>query len=550
MGTEKINGHDLQKMFASGLAILSERYKEVDLLNVFPVPDGDTGTNMYLTLAAAVDEVKADISPSVGKVAEAVSRGALMGARGNSGVILSQLLRGFSLSVSKKEFITVKEFSNALMEGVEIAFRSVMKPVEGTILTVAREAAKTAVSEANRSSILDVVLKKTCETAEHILKQTPEMLPALKEAGVVDAGGMGWLIVLQGFYKAITGELGQNEPQSKVPHVTDSQKVKNALKPDDSNKNFDLKFPYCTEILFKNSSEQIDSIREKLASLGDSLLVVGAEGIIKIHIHTAHPEEVLGICLKAGSLSNVKISNMSEQAADLSGSRPLKGTAAPGSPGKAFGIVSVASGEGITQLMQSLGADEIIAGGQSMNPSIHDLVTAVEKIDSDNIIILPNNSNIIMSANQVSAVTQKSVKVVPTRTIPEGIAALLSITPGMTPEDAFRAMMDAYEGIKTGEVTYAVRATTINGIEIGQGNTIGLFGDDITVGDTIPETVTGMLEKMISPESDICSIYYGDAISINEAETLVKELQFSFPKIDFELHYGGQPIYYYIISVE
>lgn len=547
MGTEKINGHDLQKMLTSGLTFLTEKYKEVDSLNVFPVPDGDTGTNMYLTLAAAVDEARANSSSSVGKVAGAVSRGALMGARGNSGVILSQLLRGFSLSVANKESITAKEFSTALMEGVEIAFRAVMKPVEGTILTVAREAAKTAVREANRSLLLDVILRKTCETAEYTLKQTPEMLPALKEAGVVDAGGMGWLIILQGFRKAITGDVIEYQSQTKTPPLINVPDVTDNLNPDNSRENFDLKFPYCTEILLKTTSEETNSLREKLNSLGDSLIVVCAEGMVKVHIHTAHPEVVLGICLKSGYLSNVKISNMVEQAAALSETQPVQNK---GKSGTSFGVVSVASGEGITKIMKNLGADEIITGGQSMNPSIQDLVNAVEKIKSDTVIILPNNSNIIMSANQVSAVTKKSVKVVPTKSIPEGLAALLGISPGMTPDDAYRVMLQAYEGVKTGEVTYAVRDTTINGVRIEQGNTIGLFGDDITVGDTVTETVTGMLAKMISSENEICSVYYGDSINRNEAETLVEELQFSFPKIDFELHYGGQPIYYYLISVE
>lgn len=547
MATEMINGHDLQKMLTSGLAFLTERYKEVDLLNVFPVPDGDTGTNMYLTLAAAVDEAKANSSPSVGKVAGAVSRGALMGARGNSGVILSQLLRGFSLSVANKDAITGMEFSQALMQGVEIAFRAVMKPVEGTILTVAREAAKTAVRESDRSRLLDVILKKTCETAEYTLKQTPDMLPALKEAGVVDAGGMGWLVILQGFYQAVTGDLIQYESQTKAPRDINAPEEKNTLNPDNSHDNFDLKFLYCTEILFKAPSEETDSLREKLNSLGDSLLVVGAEGIVKVHIHTAHPEVVLGICLKTGSLSNVKITNMVEQAAVLSESQSVQNT---GKSGKSFAVVSVASGEGITKVMKNLGTDEVITGGQSMNPSIQALVTAVEKTDSDTVIILPNNSNIVMSANQVSSVTKKTVKVVPTKTIPEGIAALLAISPGMAPEEAFRVMSYAYRGVKTGEVTYAVRDTTINGIKIEQGNTIGLFGDDITVGDTVRETITSMLTKMISSENEVCSIYYGEEISSNEAETLVEELEFCFPHIDFELQYGGQPIYYYIISVE
>lgn len=534
MATEKINGNDLYRMLASGLVILSERYKEVDLLNVFPVPDGDTGTNMLHTLTAAVDEVSVNNRTSVSKAAEAASRGALMGARGNSGVILSQLLRGFALSIKDKDTITAKEFSTALAEGVNIAVKAVMKPVEGTILTVARDAAKIAIQEANKNLTLEQVLEETCKTAEATLKRTPDLLPALKEAGVVDAGGMGWFIILQGFNKALSVDTSFDK------NLPDSEQFFTRVDQAGRNESPIFENPYCTEILLKPLSAVDDRLTEELSGYGDSLLIAESDGLVKIHIHTALPQEVVGLCLNYGALSKVKIENMNEQAAQNVSEKKRK----------PFGIISVASGEGITGVMKSLGVDTVISGGQSMNPSISQLLQGVEDLNTDTVIILPNNSNIILSANQIPEMTVKTVHVIPTRTIPEALAALLAVSPQMEAGQAANAMVSAAGNVRTGEVTYAVRDTTINGIEINKGNAIGLFKDEVLSGNTINETVTDLLKKMIIPGSELCTVYFGEMIDKNDAEKLSAELSEHFPEIDIEIIDGGQPVYYYIISVE
>lgn len=534
MVTEKLNGYDLLRMLSSGLATFSKRYKEVDLLNVFPVPDGDTGTNMFHTLSAAVDEAAANKTTSTGKVAKAASQGALMGARGNSGVILSQLLRGFALALTDKETISAKEFSIALVEGVNVAVRAVMKPVEGTILTVAREASMTAVREANKNKTLEQVLLDTCKTAEATLMSTPDLLPILKDAGVVDAGGMGWLIILQGFYAGLSGE------SVEIDEIIEFSGKQPSSAPENRVKAHDFRYPYCTEILLRPEKSDGEELKEELMAYGDSLLAVFSEGFIKVHIHTASPQEVLGICLNYGSLTNVKIENMNEQATRKE----------IGMPKKPFGIISVANGDGITGIMKSLGADEVIYGGQSMNPSISQMLETLEKLNTDTVILLPNNKNIILSANQITEMTDKTVWIIPTNTIPEGIAALLSVLPEMEPARVVTAMTSAVKSIKTGEVTYAVRDTVINGCDIKKGDSIGLFEDTVLVGENVNNTVVKILDKMISPESEVCTIYMGEMAEKNEAELLAAELSERFQGIDIELLDGGQPVYYYIISVE
>ncbi|HWI55415.1 MAG TPA: DAK2 domain-containing protein [Desulfobacteria bacterium] len=532
--TDNINGNDLIRMLASGLAAISKRYKEVDLLNVFPVPDGDTGTNMFYTMSAAVDEAAANKSSSAGQVAKAASQGALMGARGNSGVILSQLLRGFAQALLDKETITAKEFAIALVQGVDVAVKAVMKPVEGTILTVAREASRTAVREGNKNQPLKQVLLETCKTAESTLLRTPDLLPVLKEAGVVDAGGMGWFIILQGFFSGLFGEskgIGEIEQFSGKQYQPAKENTVDVP---------ELLNPYCTEVLLKPVNADAEGLKEELMEYGDSILAAASDGLFKVHIHTARPNEVIGICLRYGSLSKVKIENMNEQIAQEEQQMPKK----------PFGIISVASGEGITGIMKSLGADDIISGGQSMNPSISQILDKVEKLNSDTVIILPNNSNIILSANQVPEMTGKTVHVIPTKTIPEGVAALLSVSPEMDPLQAVNTMDSAKNSIKTGEVTYAVRDTTINSIEIKKGNAIGLFEDKVTVGENVNDTVFKLLDEMISPDSEVCTIYFGEMTDNKDAEQLAAELSKRFREIDIELLDGGQPVYYYLISVE
>ena len=535
MGTDILNGNDYQKMLLSGLAQLNERYREVDLLNVFPVPDGDTGTNMYLTLSAAVNEVaRGKCSSSIGEVAELASMGSLMGARGNSGVILSRLFRGFAKAVKDMNQISGKVFAQALNEGVNLAVKAVLKPVEGTILTVGRAAAKEAISASEKKHSMEKILMDTCIAAEKTLNLTPEMLPVLKEAGVVDAGGMGWLIILKGFYLSL---------QSSETDLFDKASEAPAPKPVTVNTgiSIDLKFPYCTELLIRSVVSDYSLLKESLEKIGDSFVFVDSDGLIKVHIHTAKPGLVLENCLKYGPIFDVKINNMDEQSAN----------ALVKIEKKPFGVVSVSVGDGITRIMKSLGADEVILGGQSMNPSAKEILLAVEKVNSETVLILPNNSNIMLTAGQVSGLTNKKVVVIPSKTIPQGLAALLSINPMMETETMINSLNSAISSVKTGEVTYAVRDTLVNSKKVAKGDIIGLSdGEILEVGSDISNTVINLMKKMITPDNEICSIYFGNLVTTENANNLFQELENSFPDLEFDLHYGGQPLYYYIISVE
>ncbi len=536
MVTEFLTGQDLKKMLSSGLVYLEEKYKEIDSLNVFPVPDGDTGTNMYLTLAAAVKETEAvNDQSSVSAVAEAASQGALMGARGNSGVILSQLMRGLARGLKNMDSVPGKVFAKALDEGTRVAYLAVIKPVEGTILTVAREAAKEAQKAARLNQPLPEVLQAACQAAEETLNRTPDMLPALREAGVVDAGGMGWLIILQGF----CGGLLDDRPT--VPAKTRVEYARPAAAGIASGIEADLEFPYCTEVLIKSGGMKTEGLKNNLLELGDSLMIVDSDGLVRVHIHSAHPGVILETCLKYGSLTDIKINNMNEQKAK---------TAFPKAK-KTFGVVAVAAGEGLKNIMTSLGADRVITGGQTMNPSIQELVQAVEDIEAGTVIILPNNSNILLTANQVGSLTGKQVKVIPTRTVPQGLAALVAIPAGAEVKKVVKSMQSSLGRVKTGEVTYAVRDTKIDGQEIKKGSIIGLFNDKIVqTGSAVREVVSGLLERMITPADEICTLYSGEMIADQEAQDLVGQLAEKFSQVEFELHSGGQPLYYYIISVE
>jgi len=535
--TEVLSGYELKKMLNSGLAYLAVRYKDVDLLNVFPVPDGDTGTNMYLTLTSAVQEVgKAGNLSSIGGVAEAASRGALMGARGNSGVILSQLLRGMARCLKNMDRVSAKVFAQALDEGVKVAVKAVIRPVEGTILTVARESAKEALKASGKNLSIVEMLKKTCQAAEKTLNRTPEMLSALREAGVVDAGGMGWLIILQGFRAGLedgrTPGFAQAEP-GKPPDIK-LEKVKHVLK-----------YPYCTEILIKTDNADTGKLQEGLQKLGDSLLVVGTEGFARIHIHSAHPGTVLEECLKHGSLTQVKVTNMNEQTSQAEAGKDREPALKP------YGIVSVAIGEGIKKIMESLGADKVITGGQTMNPSAGEMLQAIEDVKAETVIILPNNSNILMAANQVAELSDMQVKVVPSRTVPQGLAALLAVTPGASTEKIVENMTESVKNVKTGEITYAVRDTQVDGQKVQKGAIIGLHDNQIVNwGSEVGNVVLGLLEKMAAPDDEVCTLYHGEMVTGEEARSLLGILEEKFANLEFELHYGGQPLYYYIISVE
>lgn len=550
MQRELLSGRDFTKMMASGLAELSANYKDVDSLNVFPVPDGDTGTNMYLTFNAAHQEItKSADTSSVTSIAEAASKGALMGARGNSGVILSQLLRGFAKGVKDLDTIEAKHVAEALNEGVNIAYKAVMKPVEGTILTVAREAAKEAMKAARTTDSPAEVLRQALIQAEETLNLTPEMLPALKEAGVVDAGGMGWLVILKGFYQGLTDqtiEIDQKPVSVKedTRDASDQRRVEASAFIDEEEEDV-FTFPYCTEVLVHVSAAvDLESIRKELADAGNSLLVVDSDGFLKVHIHSAHPGEIIETCLKYGSLKDVKINNMLDQAQAKKELEAARHTLP-------YAVISVASGDGLKEIMEDLGAAQVITGGQSMNPSIQEIVDAVNAIDADTVVILPNNSNIIMTANQVAEMTDKKVEIIPTKSVVQGISALLTVAPGMALENLLKGMKANVAHVKTGEITFSVRDTNLNGLEIKKGNILGLADGEISVvGDHVKDTTLALVNKMIEPDSEICSIYYGEEVTEAEARELAEELQNHYEDLEFELNFGGQPLYYYMISVE
>ncbi|MDT3700287.1 MAG: DAK2 domain-containing protein [Thermincola sp.] len=542
MTTEILNGHDVKRMFDAALAGLAKRHKEIDALNVFPVPDGDTGTNMYLTFASAVEEAARAGNPSsVGLVVEAAARGSLMGARGNSGVILSQLLRGFAQELKNSEQMNNITFAQALEEGVKVAFKAIMKPVEGTILTVAREAAKTALKTANRGSNMAGLLKNTCDVAEETLRNTPKMLPALANAGVVDAGGMGWLVILRGFQTAVSGEGAEEIHNSVDIVINQDREIVEA---------FNIQYPYCTELLV-NTTDGIGDLRSSLEQLGDSLMIAESGSLTRVHVHSAHPGQVIESCLRYGSLKDVKVTNMIDQAAQAAKPASAVVVTPAARDGKTFGIVSVAMGEGIKSVMESLGADVVVTGGQTMNPSTQEMLAAVSQLGTDAVIVLPNNKNIIMSANQLVDLSDKKIVVIPSQSIPQGLAALLAIIPGSDLEKTAKLMREACGRVKTGEVTYAVRSTKVNDRTIEKGEILGLCDDEIiTAGTEIGVVVTELLQKMSTPDSEVCSLYFGNGVSSEEADELLEQLSAQFPELEYELISGGQPLYYYIISLE
>lgn len=542
MTTEILNGHDVKRMFDAALAGLAKRHKEIDALNVFPVPDGDTGTNMYLTFASAVEEAARVGNPSsVGLVVEAAARGSLMGARGNSGVILSQLLRGFAQELKNSEQMNNIAFAQALEEGVKVAYKAIMKPVEGTILTVAREAAKTALKTSNRSPNLADLLKNTCHVAEETLRNTPKMLSALADAGVVDAGGMGWLVILRGFQTAVTGEGAEEIPNNVDEAIKQGREIV---------EEFNIQYPYCTELLV-NTTDGIVGLRGSLEQLGDSLMIAESGNLTRVHVHSAHPGQVIESCLRYGSLKDIKVTNMIDQAAQAAKPAIAIAVTPAARDGKTFGIVSVAMGEGIKVVMESLGADVVVTGGQTMNPSTQEMLAAVSQLGTDAVIVLPNNKNIIMSANQLVDLSDKKIVVIPSQSIPQGLAALLAIIPGSDLEKTAKLMREACGRVKTGEVTYAVRSTKVNDRTIEKGEILGLCDDEIiAAGTEIGVVVTELLQKMITPDSEVCSLYFGNGVSSEEADELLEQLSAQFPELEYELVSGGQPLYYYIISLE
>jgi DAK2 domain fusion protein YloV len=549
----------------SGAALLNKNAKIVDSLNVFPVPDGDTGTNMNLTLTSGVEELSQKGSPLIGEAAASLARGLLMGARGNSGVILSQLFRGFSKSVAGKNQIDAKQFAEALKAGVDSAYQAVMKPVEGTILTVAREAAETAVRVARTESNIVEVMEKTYEQAKKSLAKTPDLLPVLKEVGVVDSGGQGLVFIYEGFLRALRGEnLDVDEVKRQVSTTAASmdQLVAEQHNAQVHMKTEDIHYGYCTEFMLwlthstePNKKPFIESaFRAQLDTMGDSLLVISDDDVVKVHIHAENPGSVLNFAQQYGSLHRIKIENMREQHANILREEEQKKAVSENSTAKAkvpYGIIAVAAGDGIADIFRSLGVQKVVQGGQTMNPSTEDFVNAIKDLHAEHIIILPNNSNIIMAAQQAASLTDVPTIVIPTKSVPQGMAALVSFNGGESLQTNEEAMTAAAQQVKTGLVTNSVRDTKMGDIEIREGDYIGIAEKEIVAASEDMETTTKqLLQSLIDEDTGVVTIIYGEGASNEQAEMISRFVESHYPDVEIEVLSGGQPLYPYIISVE
>ena len=549
MNTNTVDAKMLGRMFLSGAKNLEAKKEWINELNVFPVPDGDTGTNMTLTIMAAASEVSALSNPTMKTLAKAISSGSLRGARGNSGVILSQLLRGFTKSIEHHEHVDAMAFARAFEKGVETAYKAVMKPKEGTILTVAKGAAVKALEIAEDSENLETFFADVIAEAEAVLSRTPEMLPVLKEAGVVDSGGQGLLEVLKGAFDGYMGkEIDMNF--EKPAHAVMSKPM--------SAEESDIKFGYCTEFIIMLEKEfpekEEKAFKEYLLSIGDSLVVVADDEIVKVHVHTNAPGDAIQKALTYGQLSNMKIDNMRLEHHErlIKDAEKVAAQQAKAEPEKEVGFISVSVGEGMGEIFRELGADYLIEGGQTMNPSTEDVLQAISHVNAKNIFIFPNNKNIILAANQARDLTEdKNIIVIPTKTIPQGITALISYVPDKTVEQNTEEMLEAMTHVKTGQITYAVRDTKIDDKEIRQGDIMGI-GDKgiLAVGQGIEDITVETLKEMVDEDTEIISIYYGADVTEEDAEALCERLEKLYPDFDVEINQGGQPIYYYVVSVE
>ena len=541
MKIEYVDGELIKKLFMGAAASLEKNKQSINDLNVFPVPDGDTGTNMSLTVQSAVKQIKSLNSNNINDIAKAMSNGTLMGARGNSGVILSQLFRGFANGLKNKNKLDTKIIANAFKLGSDTAYKAVMKPTEGTILTIARECSEKALEVSNYETDMIVFLEKVIKHGEIILKKTPEMLDVLKKAGVVDAGGKGLLIILKGALEALTG--GENY------FFEDIDDIENEMTVVQNHDLEDITFGYCTEFIINNTDSNVDDIRNEFLKAGDSLLVVGSDNIIKVHVHTNNPGDVLMKALAHGELIDIKIDNMKYQHR----SKVISDAADEiiETSQKKYGFITVAMGEGIKNVFKDLNADYVITGGQTMNPSTEDILKAVNQITAKNIIILPNNSNIVLAANQAKELSDKNIYVVPTKTIPQGISALLVFDEDLDIDDNINEMNSVIEDVKTGEVTFAVRDTEINNKKINKDDIMGICdGEILTVGNDINEVSFELIKNTATDENELITIFYGEDIEEEKANQLVKKLEAELKDFDIAIIYGGQPLYYYIFSIE
>lgn len=530
---------------------LEEQKAYVNSLNVFPVPDGDTGTNMSMTFKAAVTEIENIGSTSIGEVSKKLAKGALMGARGNSGVILSQVFRGIAKGLENKEEADALEFANSLLEGSKAAYKAVMRPTEGTILTIVRAAGESAVKSINKD--ITLLMEEVCSHSEAMLNKTPEMLPVLKKAKVVDAGGMGLLIILKGMYEALKNDL---KPQIMNNVAENTHSFNPAAELGEQ----EITFGYCTEFFVLGKNIDTDAFKDELEPHGDSMIVVGIEDAVKVHIHTDDPGLVLSKAVKLGELSKIKIDNMREQHRHvIMDENALTQKEAVSSQAeeeidteeKEFGFISVAMGAGITNIFKDFGVDFVIEGGQTMNPSTQDIINSIDKINARNIFVLPNNKNIIMAANQAKELTDKNIIVIPTKTIPQGITCVTVFDGDASIEDNISAMEGAIAGVTTGQVTYAVRDTEMDGKAISEGDILGLVEGKISeVGSNPYEVCEKLVETMCNEDSELITIFYGEGTDEDEVNKLVKQLENKYPDKDIQSYNGEQPLYYFIASVE
>ena len=542
---KSISGATFKKMVLAGVSLLEQNKEYIDSLNVFPVPDGDTGTNMFLTMKSAVGEINKCMNSDLASLSEAFSKGALRGARGNSGVITSQIFKGFCSVTKNCKEVSTKDFAKAMQEGASIAYKAVTKPKEGTILTVIRVMAENAVSLAKRHDDFEVFLKKVLDTGEEILKQTPEMLPVLKKAGVVDSGGRGILVIFTGFYRFLMGE---EDLEYSFEDDTKPQTVDDVIA--DINNLGDIEFGYCTEymiinMLKKTTEADIEKLREKLMEIGDSVICIGDLSLVKVHVHTNEPNKALGYALELGELYNLKIENMREQ------NRELKKKAQAVEETKEIGMIAVAPGDGLAQIFRELTVDEIIVGGQTMNPSAEDIATAADKVPARNVFVFPNNKNIVLAAEQANDVTSKNLIIIPTKSVPEGISAAITFNPDASVEENKNAMLEATKSVRSGSVTYAVRDTHVDGFDLTKGEIIGLDDKAILAkGNLVSETTEKLIEAMFDDSVMNITLFYGEDIREDEANALQETLATKYPDCEVTVAAGGQPVYYYLVSLE
>ncbi|MBQ7798373.1 MAG: DAK2 domain-containing protein [Clostridia bacterium] len=540
-----INGATLRKMLVTSYSLLEENKDNIDALNIFPVPDGDTGTNMSLTLKSAVTEMNACESSTIEAISVAFNRGALKGARGNSGVILSQIIKGmFSELMKSAEAITMKDFARACEKGCETAYKAVTVPKEGTILTIIKAIAESAKQNV-KSDTFQNYLHKIIEDAEKMLQMTPDMLPVLKKAGVVDAGGRGLVVIFSGMYKMLAGEMVNVEFVDKVEKDVTSE---------ENHVNYeslaDIRYGYCTEFFIINIHEKtteadINSLRQHLLEIGDCVLCIGDLQLVKVHVHTNEPNKALGYALQLGELNGVKIENMLEQ------NRQLRKNAKKEEELKEYGIVAVAAGDGLNNVFKDIDVDYIISGGQTMNPSANDIATACDAVKAKTVFVLPNNKNIIMSAEQANDITSCKVVVIPTKTIPEGISAALAFDRNATVEENKEMMTEVISSVKSGSVTYAVRSTNIDGLDLHEGEVIGLDKHNILVhGNNIEDTTDQLIQKLVTNDTMNITLFYGEGVTSEQAEQFLATLELKYANCDVSMIEGGQPVYYYLISVE